>query len=302
MRHAAYAVTTAEGARAAVQELALRKVRFVKTWVDDRGGTIKKLTPDALPRDHRRGTRTQYPCRRARHATRRRQGSAARRRRRVRTHDQRRRRRAPRAVQTAPEHGRADSRSVDHGATIYAPWLNPPHPLVVETVSPEQIKRLQDRLAAATADEIERGRQAWARLARGIARLNAAGVRIGVGDRRRRTDRRSVRRLDDAHGNGEYGRGWHDAGARSWWRRRGRPRRFSGSTISAWWRQGRAPTSSCSTPIRWTTSRIREESAVSTCAGAEVDRVRLRQGFGVTGARTAGPFDSLRSEVGEKGK
>src|SRR6187431_2185725 len=35
MRHAAYAVTTVEGARAAVEELALRKVTLVKTWVDD---------------------------------------------------------------------------------------------------------------------------------------------------------------------------------------------------------------------------------------------------------------------------
>ena len=64
---------------------------------------------------------------------------------------------------------------------IYAPWLNPPHPLVIETVSAAQIKRLQDRLAQSTAEEIERGRQSWARVARGLARLNAAGVRIGAG-------------------------------------------------------------------------------------------------------------------------
>ena len=64
---------------------------------------------------------------------------------------------------------------------IYAPWLNPPHPLVTETVSSAQIKRLQDRLARSTAEEVDRGRQAWARVARGIARLNAAGVKIGAG-------------------------------------------------------------------------------------------------------------------------
>ena len=45
MRQAAFAVTTPEGARAAVQELVPRKVTLVKTWVDDRGGTIKKLSP-----------------------------------------------------------------------------------------------------------------------------------------------------------------------------------------------------------------------------------------------------------------
>src|SRR4030095_1473851 len=46
MRHAAFAVTTVEGARAAVQELVPRKVRLVKTWVDDRGAAVKKLSPE----------------------------------------------------------------------------------------------------------------------------------------------------------------------------------------------------------------------------------------------------------------
>jgi imidazolonepropionase-like amidohydrolase len=46
MRHAAFPVTTVEGARAAVQELVPRKVRIVKTWVDDRGGTITPLAPE----------------------------------------------------------------------------------------------------------------------------------------------------------------------------------------------------------------------------------------------------------------
>ena len=46
MRQAAYPVTTPEGARASVQELVPRKVRLIKTWVDDRGGTVKKLTPE----------------------------------------------------------------------------------------------------------------------------------------------------------------------------------------------------------------------------------------------------------------
>ena len=40
-----YAVTTEEGARAAVREVALKKPDFVKIWVDDRNGTRQKLTP-----------------------------------------------------------------------------------------------------------------------------------------------------------------------------------------------------------------------------------------------------------------
>src|SRR4030095_7160637 len=65
--------------------------------------------------------------------------------------------------------------------TIYAPWLDPPPPPPRAAVSAEQIERLRQRLAGAKPDALERDRAAWNRLARGIARLNAAGVRIGVG-------------------------------------------------------------------------------------------------------------------------
>jgi imidazolonepropionase-like amidohydrolase len=41
-----YPVTTPEEARAAVRDNALMKPAFVKIWVDDRGGTTKRLTPD----------------------------------------------------------------------------------------------------------------------------------------------------------------------------------------------------------------------------------------------------------------
>lgn len=49
MRHAAYAITTEEGARANVRELAYWKVSLIKTWVDDREGTIEKLAPTPVP-------------------------------------------------------------------------------------------------------------------------------------------------------------------------------------------------------------------------------------------------------------
>ena len=45
MRAAPFGVRTEEEARADVRELAERKVDFVKIWVDDRGGTLPKLTP-----------------------------------------------------------------------------------------------------------------------------------------------------------------------------------------------------------------------------------------------------------------
>src|SRR5439155_2991002 len=45
LRDAPYGVTTEEEARKAVRELAAKKPDFVKVWVDDRNGTVKKLSP-----------------------------------------------------------------------------------------------------------------------------------------------------------------------------------------------------------------------------------------------------------------
>src|SRR5262245_27638364 len=180
MRHAAFVVTTEEGARASVQELAARKIRIVKTWVDDRGGAVKKLPPNLyraiIDEAHKQNLLV------AVHAT---------------------------GLEDAKELLRAGIDIFAHmisdvddeviglfkqhpktavllalggpRRTIYAPWLNPPHPLVTETVSPEQIKRLQNRLSSATPEALASGRMAWNRLAAGIQKLNAAGVKIGVG-------------------------------------------------------------------------------------------------------------------------
>lgn len=180
MRHAAYAVTTEQGARADVQELALRKVKLVKTWVDDRGGAVKKLPPNLygaiIDEAHKQNVRV------AVHATGLQDAKAL-----LRANidvfahmisevdDE--------LVDLFKQHPNAAVLGALGGPrrTIYSPWLNPPHPLVADTVSPEQIKRLQGRLAAATPDALARGRAAWDKLARGVARLNAAGVKIGVG-------------------------------------------------------------------------------------------------------------------------
>src|SRR6266516_786480 len=45
MRGVPYGVTTEEDGRKAVRELAAKKVDFVKIWVDDRNGAVKKLSP-----------------------------------------------------------------------------------------------------------------------------------------------------------------------------------------------------------------------------------------------------------------
>jgi imidazolonepropionase-like amidohydrolase len=180
MRHAAFPITTVEGARASVQELIPRKVKLIKTWVDDRGGTVKKLSPELyraiIDEAHKNNLRV------AVHAT---------------------------GLQDAKELLRAgvdvfahmisdvDDELValfkqhPHTAVlsalggprraIHAPWLHPPHPLMAETVSPEQIHRLRERFPFTNPDAIASGRESWERLARGIVKLQASGVKIGVG-------------------------------------------------------------------------------------------------------------------------
>ncbi len=180
MRHAAYVVTTVEGARADVQELAQRNVPLIKMWVDTRGGTIKTLTPDLygaiLDAAHTQGMRV------AVHATA--LGDA---------------KNLLRAGIDVFGHMISDvddellALFTQHPNTaillalsaprriVSAAWLNPPHPLIRDTVSSAQITRLQDRLAGQTPEEAAQARQAWDRLARGVRLLAAAGVKIGVG-------------------------------------------------------------------------------------------------------------------------
>ncbi|MEQ1947224.1 MAG: amidohydrolase family protein [Bryobacteraceae bacterium] len=46
LKPSAYAVSTVEQARGAVRAEIARKVDFIKVWVDDRGGTVKKTSPE----------------------------------------------------------------------------------------------------------------------------------------------------------------------------------------------------------------------------------------------------------------
>ena len=180
MRQAAFPVTTPEGARASVQELVPRRLKLIKTWVDDRGGAVKKLTPELygaiIDEAHRNALRV------AVHAT----G----------LEDAKQLLRAgidvfahmigdvdAELVSLFKEHPNTAVLSALGGPhrAVYAPWLNPVHPLILETVQPDQIKRLQGRFPQRNPAQLKRSTDAWDRLARGIARLSAAGVKIGIG-------------------------------------------------------------------------------------------------------------------------
>ncbi len=180
MRHAAYVVTTEAGARAAVGELAARGVRIVKTWVDDRGGTIEKLTPELytaiIDEAHRHKMRV------AVHST----GLV----------DAKALLRAGIDI-FAHMIGDVDDELVtlfkEHPETVvlptlpaprlavHAPQFDPVAPLLAETILPAQIARVRaQRESASPAARAAAGAN-WERLARGVARLHAAGVRLGLG-------------------------------------------------------------------------------------------------------------------------
>jgi imidazolonepropionase-like amidohydrolase len=180
MRQAAFPITTEAGARASVQELVPRKVRLVKTWVDDRGGAVKKMPPELyraiIDEAHKNNLRV------AVHAT----G----------LQDAKDLLRAgidvfahmisdvdDELVALFKQHPNTTVLSALGGPrrAIYAPWLSPVHPLIAETVLPEQIARLQSRFPERNAERLAASTASWERLARGFAKLNAAGVKIGVG-------------------------------------------------------------------------------------------------------------------------
>jgi imidazolonepropionase-like amidohydrolase len=180
MRHAAFPITTTAGARAAVRELVPRHTFLVKTWVDDRGGTVKSMAPELynaiIDEAHRHNLRV------AVHATGLQDAKAL-----LRANvdvfahmisdvdDE--------LVALFKQHPNTVVLSVLGGPhrAVFAPWLHPVHPLIAETVRPEQVARLQSRFPQTNAQQCARSQEAWDRLARGIARLHAAGVVIGVG-------------------------------------------------------------------------------------------------------------------------
>ena len=180
MRHSAILITSEADIKIAIEELSSHDVPMMKTWVDSRGGTVRKFPPAIysaiIAEAHKADIKVVV------HAT---------------------------GLEDVKGLLRANVDGLAHMVSdtddelmallktrpnvfftlalggprrvSYAPWLNPVHPLVAETVSPEQIKRLRDRLAATKADDLAKAREDWNKLARGVARFAAAGVRIGVG-------------------------------------------------------------------------------------------------------------------------
>lgn len=177
MRHAAYVVSTEEGARADVSELTSRGVTMLKTWVRAEPKMSPRLFTTLIEEAHRHNARV------AVHAT------------------------EPADAKALLEAGvdvfahmldDVDDelvglfKSHPHTSVLpslpeprlaagYAPWLDPLDPLLAITQRPEHITLFKTRIASATAIERTRAADAWTRQSRGLLRLKQAGVTIGLG-------------------------------------------------------------------------------------------------------------------------
>lgn len=179
MRHAAYVALSESGVRANVRELSFWNVGLMKTWLTNRNGTVEEIEPHVfeaiIDEAHKQGMRVIV------HATEIENAKIA-----------------LRAGVDAFAHMITDVddelialfKERPHVAmllaqvgrrTIHAPYIDPPDPLIVESVKPAQITRLRDTLANTPARERERVQADWDKTAANIMRLHDAGVRIGIG-------------------------------------------------------------------------------------------------------------------------
>ena len=175
-RPVAYGVKTEAEARAAVRELAAKKVDLVKIWVDDRNGTVQKLTPPIyraiIDEAHKNNLRV------AAHIF---------------------------YLADAKELLRSGIDIFAHGIRdkdvddeVIALFKQHPNVAVIpnlpdrettptdlkfasETVPAAEITRMRNALAAVKPDAAQKAKEFYGVQARNLARLSAAGVRIGFG-------------------------------------------------------------------------------------------------------------------------
>ncbi len=183
MRDAAYGVTTEAAARSDVRDLAAKHVDIVKIWVDDRGGTVPKLTPalyraiiDEAHRQKLRVVAHVFALADAKDLL----------------------RAGVDGFAHLPRDQAADDEFMSlvgqrpnlfFTATLWSErrgiygrspsWLT--DPLLRQTFSSGDVKQLADSFAATSADELERSRQTYAIERKTLERLRAAGARVGVG-------------------------------------------------------------------------------------------------------------------------
>jgi imidazolonepropionase-like amidohydrolase len=171
---APYAVTTEAEARKDVQELAAKKVDMVKMWVDDRGGKVRKLSPELyraiIDEAHKHNLRVVahiFGLEDAKDLL--------------------------RSGVDGFAHSVQDKDIDDEFITLVKQrnaFIDPNLPArgvaedltwVSDTVRPEEIKRLSDAAAKQTPEALQRMRERFAITARNLVKAQAAGLLIGLG-------------------------------------------------------------------------------------------------------------------------
>jgi imidazolonepropionase-like amidohydrolase len=183
MRAAPFGVTTEADARARVRELAARKVDFVKIWVDDRNGTLPKLSPPMyraiIDEAHKNGLRViahvvtladVKDLLRANidgfaHLFRDREADSE----------------VIALLKTRPR--------VFFMLTLWAPrlaaaterpaWLE--DPALRESASADQIRQFGEPFAGRTPQSVAAAREEWANLQKNVVTLGSAGVKLVLG-------------------------------------------------------------------------------------------------------------------------
>lgn len=182
LKPSAYNLTTEEEARQAVREQVARKVAFIKVWVDDRNGTVKKTPPaiyraiiDEAHKLHTRVVAHVYYLDDAKDLARAGADAFA--------HLVRDREMDDESVALVKQHkvlmmpnlGLAEARThADPPA-----WLD--DPLFRETTPPALVDRIRASYKGRTAASAEAARKNYAILRRNLAKLNAAGATVGFG-------------------------------------------------------------------------------------------------------------------------
>lgn len=184
MRTVPYGVATGEEARRDVRELAAKKPDVVKIWVDDRNGTVKKLSPPLyraiIDESHKHGLRVVahvYYLADARdlvdagvdgflHLVRDEEMDDA-------------LARAMKAKHVFVTPNLSTSEAGTYTGT--PPWLD--DPLLAESAAPDAIKKVADVYAARAGGGARTSAvTSYQKQQRSVARLNAAGVTIALGD------------------------------------------------------------------------------------------------------------------------
>jgi imidazolonepropionase-like amidohydrolase len=182
LKPSAYGVSTEEEARRAVREQVAKKVAFIKIWVDDRNGTVQKLSP-ALSRAiideaHKRRTRViahVYYLDDAKELARAGIDGFA--------HLVRDREMDDEVIALIRQHNVVvipNLALAENTARSEPPsWLN--DSLFQETTPAAVISRIRSSYAQRSADAVQRARETWSRMQHNLARLNRAHVNIAFG-------------------------------------------------------------------------------------------------------------------------